>query len=82
MPLYHIYIARPEKVNRINGLLNSGSYIYDVLRPVALPFIRIVQNAAILEDDARPHVSGIARTFLYTKKKFGRCPGLHVLQIC
>ncbi|GFX60086.1 transposable element Tcb1 transposase [Trichonephila clavipes] len=37
--------------------LNSAHYIYGVLRPVGLPFIRVLRNPAIKQDNARPQVA-------------------------
>lgn len=60
------YTSRSPLV-RIEGTLNSGRYISGVLRPVALPFIRALRNATFQQDNARPHVAGIVRTFLDTE---------------
>ncbi|GFS98873.1 transposable element Tcb1 transposase [Trichonephila clavipes] len=38
-----------------------------MLRPVALPFIRALRNPTFQQDNARPHVAGIVRTFLDTE---------------
>ncbi|GFW82627.1 uncharacterized protein TNCV_3491991 [Trichonephila clavipes] len=51
----------------IDGTLNSVRYISGVLRPVALPFIRVLRNPTFQQDNARPHVFGIVRTFLDTE---------------
>lgn len=60
------YTSRSPLV-RIDGTLNSGRYISDVLRPVALPFIRSLRNPTFQQDNARPHVAGPVRAFLDTE---------------
>ena len=45
-------------------VLNSGRYISVVLSSVALPFIRVLRNATFPQNNPRPHVAGIVRTFL------------------
>ncbi|GFT85571.1 transposable element Tcb1 transposase [Trichonephila clavipes] len=57
------YTSRSPLV-QIDGTLNSAGYISGVLRPVALPFIRVLRNPTFKQHNARPHVSGIVRTFL------------------
>ncbi|GFY06030.1 transposable element Tcb1 transposase [Trichonephila clavipes] len=52
---------------RVDGTLNSARYISGVLRSVALPFIRALRNPTFKQDNARPHVAGIAQTFLETE---------------
>ena len=47
--------------------LNSGRCISVALRLAALPIIRTLRNATFHQDNARPQVSGIVRTFLYTE---------------
>ncbi|GFW18044.1 transposable element Tcb1 transposase [Trichonephila clavipes] len=42
-----------------DGTLNSARYIIGVLRPV----IRALENPTFQQDNVRPHVAGIARTF-------------------
>ncbi|GFW91962.1 transposable element Tcb1 transposase [Trichonephila clavipes] len=49
---------------RIDDTLNSARYISGVLRPTTLPFIRVLRNPTFKQDNARPHVAGIVRTFL------------------
>ncbi|GFX67127.1 transposable element Tcb1 transposase [Trichonephila clavipes] len=51
----------------IYGTLKSSRYIFGVLRPVALPFKRALRNPTFKQDNARPHVAGIVRTFLATE---------------
>ncbi|GFW17260.1 transposable element Tcb1 transposase [Trichonephila clavipes] len=53
------YTSRSPLVH-IDHALDSAGYISGVLRPVALPFIRVQNNAC-------PHVAGIVRTFLDTE---------------
>ncbi|GFV98184.1 transposable element Tcb1 transposase [Trichonephila clavipes] len=52
---------------RIDGTLNSARYFSGVLRPVALHFIRALRNPTYQQNNARPHVTGIVRTFLETE---------------
>ncbi|GFY21047.1 transposable element Tcb1 transposase [Trichonephila clavipes] len=47
----------------IDGTLNRALYISGVLRPVALPFIRVLRNPTFKQDNAQPYVTGIVRTF-------------------
>ena len=61
------YTSRSPLV-RIDGTLNSGRYISDVLRPVALPFIRSLPNPTFQQDNARPQVAGPVWAFLGTEK--------------
>ncbi|GFU88185.1 transposable element Tcb1 transposase [Trichonephila clavipes] len=51
----------------INNTLNSARYSSDVLRPVALPFIRNFRNPTFQQDKAQPNVAGILSTFLDTE---------------
>ena len=60
------YASRSPLV-RIDGTLNSGRYISDVLRPVALPFIRSLRSPTFQQDNARPHVAGPVQAFLDTE---------------
>ncbi|GFX39796.1 hypothetical protein TNCV_2645591 [Trichonephila clavipes] len=46
------YTSRPPLV-RIHGTLNRVRNISGVLRPVALPFIRVLQNPTFKKDNAR-----------------------------
>ncbi|GFU84812.1 transposable element Tcb1 transposase [Trichonephila clavipes] len=48
----------------IDCTLNSKRLISGVLRPVALPFIRALRNPTFQQDNVRPNVAGILRTFL------------------
>ncbi|GFT45504.1 uncharacterized protein TNCV_3781401 [Trichonephila clavipes] len=50
-----------------DGTFNSAHYISGVLRPVALPFIRVIRKPTFKQDNARPNVAGIVRTFLNTE---------------
>ncbi|GFS80898.1 transposable element Tcb1 transposase [Trichonephila clavipes] len=56
------YTSRSPLVH-MNGTLNSSRYIYSVFRPMALPFIRIQCNPTLKQDNARPDVADIVRTF-------------------
>ena len=47
----------------IDGTLNSDRYISVVLKPVALPFIRGLQNVRFKEDHKQPHLA-VVWTFL------------------
>ncbi|GFV26808.1 transposable element Tcb1 transposase [Trichonephila clavipes] len=55
------YTSRSPLV-RIGGTLNCAHYIFGLLRPMALPFIRSLRNF-----NARPHVANNLRTFLDTE---------------
>ncbi|GFU38599.1 transposable element Tcb1 transposase [Trichonephila clavipes] len=59
------YTSRSPLV-RIYGICNSAHYISGVLRPVALPFIRVLRNPTFNQGNARPYVAGMVRTFLDT----------------
>ncbi|GFU17226.1 transposable element Tcb1 transposase [Trichonephila clavipes] len=72
------YTSRSPLV-RIDGTLNRARYTSEVLRPVSLPFIRVLQNLTIKQDNARSHVADIVRIFLDTEVQLLR--GLHVYQI-
>ncbi|PRD28324.1 UNVERIFIED_CONTAM: hypothetical protein NCL1_32711 [Trichonephila clavipes] len=48
---------------RISRTLNSAHYISDVLPTAALHFIRTLRNPTFQQYNARPHVTGIVRTF-------------------
>ncbi|GFU80366.1 transposable element Tcb1 transposase [Trichonephila clavipes] len=52
---------------RTNGILNSAHYISGMLRSMALPFIRALRDPTFQQNNARPYVSGIVRTFLDTE---------------
>ncbi|GFV79940.1 transposable element Tcb1 transposase [Trichonephila clavipes] len=60
------YTSRSPLV-RIDGPFNSTCYIYDVLRLGDQPFIGVLRNPMFKQDNARPHVAGIVRTFLETE---------------
>ncbi|GFT83666.1 transposable element Tcb1 transposase [Trichonephila clavipes] len=60
------YMSRSPLVC-IDATLNRVHYISSVLRPVALPFIQALRNPTFQQDNARPHVPGIVRTFLGTE---------------
>ncbi|GFY24933.1 transposable element Tcb1 transposase [Trichonephila clavipes] len=63
----------------IDGTLDGTCYISGVLGPVALPFIRALQNPTFQQDNGTPHVAGSVRTSLDTK--MSSCfPGLHIHQ--
>ncbi|GFV29026.1 transposable element Tcb1 transposase [Trichonephila clavipes] len=51
----------------IDGTLNSVRYISVVFRPLALPLVRDLRNLTFQQDNERPHVVGIVRTFLDTE---------------
>lgn len=61
------YTSRSPLV-RITGTLNSNRYISDVLRPVALPYLRGLPNALFQQDNARPHVARTVLNFLDTEQ--------------
>ncbi|GFY01218.1 transposable element Tcb1 transposase [Trichonephila clavipes] len=60
------YTSRSPLV-RIEDTLNITRYVSGVLRPVALPFIRVLRNPMFKQDNARPHVAGIVRIYLDTE---------------
>ncbi|GFU64348.1 hypothetical protein TNCV_1634821 [Trichonephila clavipes] len=47
--------------------LNSSHYIFSVLRPVSVPFIRALQNPTFLKNNAWTHVAGTLRISLDTE---------------
>ncbi|GFU18414.1 transposable element Tcb1 transposase [Trichonephila clavipes] len=57
------YASRSSLV-RIYGTFNSIRYISGVLRPMALTFIRVLRKPTFMQDNVRPYVIGIVRTFL------------------
>ena len=59
------YAARSPLIRNENTL-NNDRYVFAVLRLVVLSFIRALQNAALQQDKARPHVADTIRTFLET----------------
>ncbi|GFX51275.1 transposable element Tcb1 transposase [Trichonephila clavipes] len=48
---------------RIAGTLNSQSYISKVLGPVVLPYLQGLATAIFQQDNARPHVVRIVKSF-------------------
>ncbi|GFX16118.1 transposable element Tcb1 transposase [Trichonephila clavipes] len=60
---------------RIDGTSYIARYIPGVLRPVALPFFRALRSPTFQQDNARPHVAGLMRTFLDTENvRLFPCP--------
>ncbi|GFY05325.1 hypothetical protein TNCV_2207711 [Trichonephila clavipes] len=47
---------------RIAVTLNSQRYIFDVLEPVALPYLQGLATAIFQQDNARPHVARIVQS--------------------
>lgn len=47
--------------------LNADQYISDILRPVAVPYIRGLSNVIFEQDNARPHVACRVLKFLDTQ---------------
>ncbi|PRD25952.1 UNVERIFIED_CONTAM: hypothetical protein NCL1_39438 [Trichonephila clavipes] len=45
----------------------AARYISGVLKPEVLPFIRALRISTFQQDNARPHVADIVRTFLDTE---------------
>ncbi|GFW76348.1 transposable element Tcb1 transposase [Trichonephila clavipes] len=54
-------------LSSLDRTLNNARYISGVFRPLALPFIRALRHPTYYQDNARPHVVGIVRTFLDTE---------------
>ncbi|GFY21363.1 uncharacterized protein TNCV_3994071 [Trichonephila clavipes] len=52
---------------RIDGTWNSARYFSGVLRSVALSFIRDLWNPTLQQDNERPHLVSIVRTYLDTE---------------
>lgn len=50
----------------VHGNLNAAEYINQVLRPVAVPFIRQHVPVTFMHDNARPHTARITRQYLNT----------------
>ena len=48
----------------IQGNPNAQGYINQVLRPVAVPFINAPGPAALMHDNARPHMARLTQKFL------------------
>ena len=49
----------------IGGNLNAERYRYEILQPVAIPFLHSLGPNSILQDDnARPHRAGFIRDYL------------------
>ncbi|UYV74032.1 hypothetical protein LAZ67_11001884 [Cordylochernes scorpioides] len=49
---------------RIQGTMTAQRYVYDVLRPVILPYLQGVPNALYQQDNARPHTARISQQAL------------------
>ncbi|UYV69717.1 Transposase [Cordylochernes scorpioides] len=49
---------------RIQGTMTAQRYVYDVLRPVTLPYLQGVPNALYQQDNARPHTARISQQAL------------------
>ncbi|XP_055944568.1 uncharacterized protein LOC129975532 [Argiope bruennichi] len=49
---------------RIDGKLKAGRYIFDILCPVVLPYLRGLPNTLFQQDNARPDVALRVWTFL------------------
>ncbi|GFW26425.1 hypothetical protein TNCV_383871 [Trichonephila clavipes] len=67
-------------LDRTDSTLNNARYISLVLRLLSLPFIRALRNPTFQQDNTRPHVAGIVRTYLDTKN-VRLLHGLHVQDI-
>ena len=48
----------------IDGNLNAAGYIANVLEPVALPYLRGMENSIYQQDNARPHTARVTTQFL------------------
>ncbi|GFW47457.1 uncharacterized protein TNCV_4537471 [Trichonephila clavipes] len=60
------YTSRSPLVHPVSTL-NSTRYTSGVLSPVFLPFIQALRNPTFQQDNTRPEVAYIVRTFLETK---------------
>ncbi|GFW50298.1 uncharacterized protein TNCV_4697141 [Trichonephila clavipes] len=65
--LFSRFLIHKLHLNVLVRTLNSAPYISCVLRPVAIPFIRALQNPTFKQYNAQPHVACIIRTFLDTE---------------
>ncbi|GFV12762.1 transposable element Tcb1 transposase [Trichonephila clavipes] len=57
-----VYHSRTPLV-RIACTLNSQCFIYEVLKPVVLPYLQDLAKAIFQQDNARPHVARIVQRF-------------------
>ncbi|GFX90016.1 transposable element Tcb2 transposase [Trichonephila clavipes] len=48
---------------RIEGNLNSNTYVHEVLQPEVIPFLQGILGAIFQQDNARPHVAKTVRDF-------------------
>ncbi|GFY01087.1 transposable element Tc1 transposase [Trichonephila clavipes] len=48
---------------RIEGNLNSSSYVREVLQPEVDPFLQVLPGAIFQQDNERPHVAKTVRDF-------------------
>lgn len=52
---------------RVQGTVTSLTYVNDILRPVAIPFLHDTPDAIFQQDNARPHVAARTRAFLLSQ---------------
>ena len=55
------------RLHFIDGKLNSARYRDEILRPIAVPFVRL-HNVTFQQDNARPHVARICTEFLQAEQ--------------
>ncbi|GFW52747.1 hypothetical protein TNCV_2393271 [Trichonephila clavipes] len=79
MGCYIGYTSR-SPFDRIDAVEQCTLHFFGVLRLVALPFIRALQNPTFQQNNALPDVEGIVRIFLDTEND-RLFPDLHVHEI-
>ena len=57
-----------SRLLRIEGNLNSNSYIREVLQPEGLPLLQATQHAIFQQENARPHVARIVQAFFQRRR--------------
>ncbi|GFV87008.1 hypothetical protein TNCV_5112261 [Trichonephila clavipes] len=65
------WISLSHSLVCIAGTLNNHRYIFEVLEPVALPYLQGLATAISQQDNARPHVARIVqRLFVHHQIEF------------
>ena len=59
---------RKTNIIVVQGILNTQSYINQILQPEAVPFLQRHGPAILMHDNARPHVARICRQFLFLNR--------------
>ncbi|GFV89247.1 hypothetical protein TNCV_285801 [Trichonephila clavipes] len=68
MGCYWIDILATSCSHSLVSTLNSADFIFGVsYDPLVLTFIRALRNPTFQQDNARPHVADVVRTFLDTE---------------